>query len=124
MKVKPTAQNSKTGPRDKLDLLYRGILDTALDCIITMGADGRVLEFNPAAERMFGFSRQEAVGKELAELTRRLFSERTQTSEMTKRSNQALERTATRFAFTFCVAKTFSLRATLAPGGSRSSCSR
>lgn len=69
MKFKPTAQNSKTVPSDKLDLLYRGILDTALDCIITMGADGRVLEFNPAAERMFGFSRQEAVGKELAELT-------------------------------------------------------
>ena len=50
-------------------MLYRGILDTALECIVTMGADGRVLEFNPAAERMFGFSRQEAVGKELAELT-------------------------------------------------------
>src|SRR6202011_2328316 len=49
-------------------MLYRGILDTALDCIITMDADGRVLEFNPAAERVFGFSRQEAVGKELAEL--------------------------------------------------------
>lgn len=68
MKFKPTAQNSKIVPSDKLDMLYRGILDTALDCIITMGADGRVLEFNPAAERMFGFGRQEAVGKELAEL--------------------------------------------------------
>jgi PAS domain S-box-containing protein len=49
-------------------MLYRGILDTALDCIITMDADGRVLEFNPAAERVFGFSCQEAVGKELAGL--------------------------------------------------------
>src|SRR5437763_2646181 len=68
MKSKPTAQNSKALPSDKLEMLYRGILDTALDCIITMGADGRVLEFNPAAERVFGFSRQEAVGKELAEL--------------------------------------------------------
>jgi hypothetical protein len=37
-----------------------------------------------------------------------------------KRPNQALERTATRSAFTFCVAKTSSLRATLAPGGRRS----
>ena len=43
---------------------------------------------------------------------------------MSIRSNQALERTATRFAFTFCVAKTFSLRATLAPRGRRSACSR
>jgi len=55
-------------PSDKLEMLYRGILDTALECIITMGADGRVLEFNPAAERVFGFTRAEAVGKELAEL--------------------------------------------------------
>src|SRR5256886_12796142 len=68
MKSKPTAQNSKALPSDKLEMLYRGILDTALDCIITMDAEGRVLEFNPAAERAFGFSRQEAVGKELAEL--------------------------------------------------------
>src|SRR5437763_13744135 len=68
MKSKPTAQNSKALPSDKLEMLYRGILDTALDCIITMGADGRVLEFNPAAERVFGFSRDEVIGKELADL--------------------------------------------------------
>src|SRR5438270_6282902 len=68
MKSKPRAQNGKTVPSDKLEMQYRGILDTALDCIITMDADGRVLEFNPAAERVFGFSRSEAVGKELAEL--------------------------------------------------------
>src|SRR5437660_9748778 len=68
MKSKLRVQNSKTVPSDKLETLYRGILDNALDCIITMGADGRVLEFNPAAERTFGFTRDEAVGKELAEL--------------------------------------------------------
>src|ERR1700719_249740 len=68
MKSKPKAQNSKTVPNDMLEMMYRGILDTALDCIITMDADGRVLEFNPAAERVFGFSRAEAIGKELAEL--------------------------------------------------------
>src|SRR5205807_1524468 len=68
MKSKPRAQNGKTVPSDKLEMQYRGILDTALDCIITMDADGRVLEFNPAAERVFGFRRSEAIGKELAEL--------------------------------------------------------
>jgi hypothetical protein len=41
-----------------------------------------------------------------------------------KRSNQSLERTATRLALTFCVAKTFSLRATRALGGRRSALSR
>ncbi|MEP7014408.1 MAG: PAS domain S-box protein [Verrucomicrobiota bacterium] len=46
----------------------RAILESALDCIITMDAEGIVREFNPAAERVFGFSRAEAVGTELAEL--------------------------------------------------------
>lgn len=48
--------------------VYRAILDSALDCIITMDASGIVREFNPAAERLFGYSRDEAVGQELAEL--------------------------------------------------------
>jgi PAS domain S-box-containing protein len=52
----------------KLTALDRSILDTALDCIITMDAAGLVREFNPAAERVFGFRRAEAVGRELAEL--------------------------------------------------------
>lgn len=48
--------------------LNRAILDSALDCIITMDASGRIVEFNPSAERVFGFSREEAVGQELAGL--------------------------------------------------------
>jgi two-component system CheB/CheR fusion protein len=58
--------NSTSG--DKFEMLYRGILDTALDCVIVMDVAGRVLEFNPAAERVFGYTNAEAVGKELAEL--------------------------------------------------------
>jgi two-component system, chemotaxis family, CheB/CheR fusion protein len=48
--------------------LYRALLDSALDCIITMDARGLVTEFNPAAQRVFGYSREEAVGHELASL--------------------------------------------------------
>ena len=44
------------------------ILETALDCIITIDARGRILEFNPAAERTFGYSRAEVLGREMAEL--------------------------------------------------------
>jgi len=55
-------------PAATLEALSRTFLDSALDCIITMDANGRVQEFNPASERVFGFSRGEAVGKELAEL--------------------------------------------------------
>ena len=46
----------------------RAILDAALDCIITIDHRGRVLEFNPAAERTFGHRAADAVGRELAEL--------------------------------------------------------
>jgi two-component system, chemotaxis family, CheB/CheR fusion protein len=55
-------------PAGTLQALSRTFLDSALDCIITMDATGRIQEFNPAAERVFGFTRSEAVGKELAEL--------------------------------------------------------
>ena len=48
--------------------LNRALLDSALDCIITMDATGRVLEFNAAAQRTFGYSREQAVGQELASL--------------------------------------------------------
>src|SRR2546430_5440815 len=68
MKPKKRLPSSKSVLNDKLEMLYRGILENALDCIITMDAAGRVVEFNPAAERVFGFSHEEAIGKELAEL--------------------------------------------------------
>ncbi|MEY2489773.1 MAG: hypothetical protein QOC70_1715 [Verrucomicrobiota bacterium] len=55
-------------PQAWLTGLNRAILDSALDCIITMDSRGRVVEFNPAAERVFGYTRKEAVGQELAEL--------------------------------------------------------
>jgi PAS domain S-box-containing protein len=44
------------------------VLRTALDAIITMDHDGAVVEFNPAAEQMFGISREEALGRPLADL--------------------------------------------------------
>ena len=48
--------------------LDRALLDSALDCIISIDATGRVTEFNPAAERVFGYQRDQAVGQELANL--------------------------------------------------------
>ena len=38
------------------------ILDTALDSIVTINHMGKVLDFNPAAEQTFGFTRNEAIG--------------------------------------------------------------
>jgi PAS domain S-box-containing protein len=47
---------------------HRAIVDAALDCIITIDHEGKVLEFNPAAERTFGYRESEAVGREMGEL--------------------------------------------------------
>ncbi len=44
------------------------ILESALDCIITFDHEGRITEFNPAAERAFGYLRKAALGKEMVEL--------------------------------------------------------
>jgi len=50
------------------EALKTAILDTALDAMITCDHEGRVIEFNPAAERIFGYSRDAALGKELSDL--------------------------------------------------------
>lgn len=47
---------------------YRATLEATLDPIVAMDHEGRVLEFNPAAERVFGYRRAEAVGREMGEL--------------------------------------------------------
>ena len=44
------------------------MLDSALDAIISIDAKGNVIEFNPGAEKIFGYTRGQALGKEMAEL--------------------------------------------------------
>jgi PAS domain S-box-containing protein len=44
------------------------ILDSALDAIITMDDEGRIEEFNPAAERTFGLAAADAIGRRLSEV--------------------------------------------------------
>ncbi len=39
------------------------ILHSALDCIISFDGNGRITEFNPAAERTFGYSATEVLGR-------------------------------------------------------------
>ena len=44
------------------------ILDAALDAIVTVDHEGRIFEWNPAAEKMFGHRRNQVLGRELAPL--------------------------------------------------------
>lgn len=51
-------------PRDRAS----SIIESSLDCVVTIDAAGIIVEFNPAAERVFGWSRDEALGRDLVSL--------------------------------------------------------
>jgi len=64
-------RHGDVGSEDALrqsEMRKAAILDSVLDCIVTMDADGRVIEFNAAAERTFGYTKAEAIGRTLADL--------------------------------------------------------
>lgn len=44
------------------------ILDSSLDALVTIDESGNIVEFNRAAEAMFGIARSEALGKPMAQL--------------------------------------------------------
>jgi PAS domain S-box-containing protein len=44
------------------------IVETALDCIVVMDADGLVVEFNPTAQLVFGHRREDVIGRQLADV--------------------------------------------------------
>jgi PAS domain S-box-containing protein len=48
--------------------MARGIIDSALDAFIQMDEDGHIVGWNPQAEALFGWSRDEVVGKPLGNL--------------------------------------------------------
>ena len=50
------------------EALKGAILTSALDCIVTIDGDSRILEFNPAAERTFGYARGAVLGQGMADL--------------------------------------------------------
>jgi PAS domain S-box-containing protein len=47
---------------------HRAMLDAALDCVVTIDHEGLVVDFNPAAERCFGYRGDEVAGREMADL--------------------------------------------------------
>jgi PAS domain S-box-containing protein len=50
------------------DARKAAMLESALDAVVSMDHRGRIVDFNPAAERMFGLPRDRAVGREMAGL--------------------------------------------------------
>ena len=50
------------------EALTRAMLESSLDAIIAADGLGRAIEFNQAAERVFGYSRDEVIGRDVIEL--------------------------------------------------------
>ena len=44
----------------------RAVLDSALDAVIVMDAEGKIIDWNSQAEVIFGWTREEIIGRELA----------------------------------------------------------
>ncbi|MDQ2915685.1 MAG: PAS domain S-box protein [Pseudomonadota bacterium] len=48
------------------ELRSTAILHAALDCVVSIDSHGVIIEFNPAAEKTFGYVREQAVGKDVS----------------------------------------------------------
>ena len=48
--------------------LKAAVMEAALDCVVTMDDTGAIVEFNAAAEKTFGYTRADVLGKPLADL--------------------------------------------------------
>ncbi|WP_284620680.1 PAS domain S-box protein [Aquabacterium humicola] len=56
--------------------LKAAIVDHAMDAIVTADPEGRIVEFNPAAEAMFGWSREQVLGQPHENLVPERYRER------------------------------------------------
>ncbi len=63
-----TEHKQATEARRESEARARAMLESALDCIVSVDHQGRIIEFNLAAERTFGRTRAEAMGRLMAEL--------------------------------------------------------
>jgi len=70
MKVEDTAISleQEIGLRVESEILSRRILDMALDAVISVDQQGKVIYWNPKAERIFGYSAPYVQGKSILEL--------------------------------------------------------
>src|SRR5918994_1720870 len=63
-----SADETAVDPAAAHGSLSRAMLDVSLDAIVAMNDAGVVVEFNAAAETMFGYRREEALGRQLSRL--------------------------------------------------------
>ena len=52
--------------RKKAEAWFQSLINSTQDAVISIGSDGRIKMFNPAAEEMFGYGREEIVGQSVS----------------------------------------------------------
>ena len=83
--------------REEAERLRLAALEAALDCYIATDDRGRIIEFNAAAERTFGYARSEAIGQPMTELVvpphaRELATERSLAGELDTWASDMLDK--------------------------------
>lgn len=63
IKYSAEKQSETLGQLEMTETQFKGILDSALDGIITVDESELIMLFNPAAERIFGYQASEIIGK-------------------------------------------------------------
>jgi PAS domain S-box-containing protein len=63
-----TEQKAAEEALQQSEAMAAGVVESSVDCIVVMDHQGRIVEFNPAAEGTFGHSRDEMLGRKVAEL--------------------------------------------------------
>jgi two-component system, cell cycle sensor histidine kinase and response regulator CckA len=62
-----TARKQAEEELHRSELRKQALFESSFDCVIIADHEGRILEFNPAAEKTFGYRREEVIGRSLAE---------------------------------------------------------
>lgn len=63
-----TVEKEAVARVDQAEAINRVLLGNVLDAIVATDEDGRIVEFNPAAEKIFGYTRGRAIGHKLSDL--------------------------------------------------------
>lgn len=58
----------RTEASERVEAKLRAVLDATMDAVVIIHADGGILTVNGSASRMFGYARQEMIGKDVAML--------------------------------------------------------
>jgi two-component system NtrC family sensor kinase len=68
LKLREAELSAKVDQLENTEALKSSIVDHALAGIVSTDAEGCIVEFNPAAETMFGYTRQAVLGRPVADL--------------------------------------------------------